>query len=122
VQCLVESAPSRLESFCENVDRDAVDRERDEHASLVRGQNLVDRLPQRRHELGLVGLCRGLEPRARDGAPGVVLERELTSLPGSLAQLDRRLEQRELVDPRRKAAGAAKVVETAKHVSIGMFR
>ena len=37
------------------------------------------------------------------------------SLPGALAELDRGLEQGELVDPGREAAGAAEVVETPEH-------
>ena len=57
----------------------------------------------------------GLEPGAREQAPGLRLERHLASLPGALAQLHRRLEQRELVDPGREAAGAAEVVEAREH-------
>jgi hypothetical protein len=54
-------------------------------------------------------------PALVEQAPRLRLERYLPPLPGALTQLDRGLEQRELVDPGREAAGAAKVVEPSEH-------
>ena len=81
----------------------------------MRRQHLADRVLQRVQELALLGLGGGLEACAREEAPGLGLERHLASLPGALPQLDRRLEQGELVDPGREAARAAEVVEPAEH-------
>ena len=110
VQGLVERAARRAEPLGEDVDRHAVQRQRDEHAPLVRRQHLGDRLLHRREELALLGLLVGLEAGAREQAPVLRLERHLAALPGAPAELDRRLEQGELVGPGREAARAAEVV------------
>ena len=51
VERLVERAATRVEAVCEDVDRHAVQRERDEHAALVRRQDVLDRVLQRREQL-----------------------------------------------------------------------
>src|SRR5204863_3865161 len=89
--------------------------QRDEDVALVRRQRLGDRALERREQLALLGFGVGTELRAREEAPGLRLERDLAALPGPLPQLHRRLEERELVDPRAEAAGAAEVVETGQH-------
>ena len=115
VQRLVERAARRREPLGEHVDRDAVERERDEHAALMRRQALLDRLLQGLQELALLGRLVRSERAAREERPGLRLERHLPSLPGPAAQLDARLEQGELVHPGAEAARAAEVVEPRQH-------
>src|SRR3982750_3095855 len=107
VQRLVQRAAVRVQPLGENIDRYTVDRKRDEDTPLVRSQHLGDRVLEAREQLILLGLRLGLEARAREEPPAFRLERDLAALPRALAQLDRCLEQGELVDPRREAAGAA---------------
>src|SRR5919109_4478920 len=115
VQRLVQGIAVRAQTLGEYVDRDAVQGERDEHATLVWRQNLLDRALEHREQLALLGTLARLELAARKQAPRLRLERDLAPLPGAPPQLHRRLEQRKLVDPRREAARAAEVVEAREH-------
>ena len=54
VQRLVEGAAGGRQAIGEDVDRNAVQRERDEHATLVRRQHVGDRNLQRREQLAVV--------------------------------------------------------------------
>ena len=65
VQSLVESAAVSVQPLGQDVDRDAVQGERDEHTSLVRRQHLCDRALQSLEQLALLGLGVGLEARTR---------------------------------------------------------
>ena len=65
VQGLVEGAAGRLEVVGEDVDRHAVDRERQQDAPLVRGEDVADRLLDLPEELVLLRLGMRLEPAAR---------------------------------------------------------
>ena len=60
VQGLVERAAVCAQAFGEDVDRDAVEGQRDENAPLVRRQNFGDRALQRLEQLALLGLGVGL--------------------------------------------------------------
>jgi hypothetical protein len=84
VQRLVERVAVRVQALREHVDRHAVQGERDEHAALMRGQHLGDRLLERGEQLALLGLVARLESRAREQAPRLGLERHLTPLPRTL--------------------------------------
>jgi len=110
VQCFVKGAACRVETFGEDVDRHLVQCQGNEYAPLMRGQHLADCRLQGRKQFALLGLLIGCEPDACKQAPGIWLERDLAALPGTLAQLDGRLEQGELVNPGRETAFAAKVV------------
>jgi hypothetical protein len=120
VQCLVEGPSARIEPVCEHVDRDAVDRERDEDAPLVLGEDRVDRLLERRDELALLDERGRLHAFGRERAPRVVREWDLAPLPRALAQLHCGLEEGELVGPGREAARAAKVVEPSEDADEGV--
>ena len=87
---------------------------RDEHASLVIGQDVLDRLLESAQELGLLCALLGFEAGAREERPALGLERYLAPLPRALAQLHCSLEQGELVDPRREPAFALEVVEPSE--------
>src|ERR687896_68106 len=91
VQGLVEGAAGRLQPLSEDVDRYAVQRERDQHPPLVGRQYLSDRALQRREELALLELGVRLKTGAREQAPRLGLERHLAPLPGAPAQLHRGL-------------------------------
>ena len=80
----------------------------------MRGQDLLDRLPEGRQQLALLGLRVRFQAGAREQVPALGLERDLAALPRALAQLHGSLEQRELVDPGRETTGTAKVVEAPK--------
>src|SRR5262249_55404980 len=58
----------------------------------------------------------------RETGPLLGLERDLTPLPGALAQLHGRLDQRELVRPRCEAALAAELVEAAEDAESRVVR
>src|SRR5688572_505993 len=92
VQGLVERSAIRVQALSENVDRNAVQGERDEDAALVRRQHLGDRALQLGEQLALLGLCVRLEVGAREQLPAFGLERYLASLPRALPELDRSLE------------------------------
>src|SRR4051795_1594046 len=99
VQGLVESAARRVEAIREDIDRNVVERQRDQHAALMRGQALLDPALQRRQQLALLSLFLRALPGARECAPVLRLQRQLLALPGALPELHPGLEQRELVDP-----------------------
>ena len=61
----------------ENVDRNAVQGERDQHTPLVRRQHLADRALQGRQKLALLNLRVGFEIGAREQPPAFGLERNL---------------------------------------------
>src|SRR5262245_51015652 len=107
VERLVERTTCGLQALGEHVDRDVVQRERDEHAPLVRGQRLVDPGLDLPEQLPLLRRRVGAACRAGEAAERLVLERQLATLPGAPTNLDRRLVQRELVRPGREAARAA---------------
>jgi hypothetical protein len=111
VQRLVKSTSAGVQAFGENVDRHAVERERNEDVTLVRRQRALDPAVQRRQELALLGLLLRREPGAREQSPALGFERRLPSLPRASAQLDRRFEQRELVRPGRKSTCATEAIE-----------
>ncbi|TML43377.1 MAG: hypothetical protein E6G19_12230 [Actinobacteria bacterium] len=93
VQCFVESAACRIETVGEDIDRDPVQCQGNEYAPLMRRQRLADCRLQGREQFALLDLLIRCEPDARKQVPGFRLERELAALPGTLAQLDGRLEQ-----------------------------
>src|SRR5687768_2152097 len=99
MQGLVEGAAVGVHSVGQDVDRDAVQCECDEDASLMRRQHFRDRALERCYQLALLGLSVRLEAGAPEQVPAMVLERQLASLPGPRPELDPRLEQRKLVDP-----------------------
>src|SRR4051794_4922755 len=111
VQRLVERAASRRKPIGEHVDRHFVQRQRDEHLALMRGQRTGDRVAQRLEELGALELLLGGGTLVGECRPALGGEHALAALPGATAEPDTRLEQRELVGPRREAARATKVVE-----------
>src|SRR4051794_14707669 len=115
VQRLVQRIAVRVQAVREHVDRYAVQRERRQHATLVRREDLLDGALERVEHVPLLGLGLRAEVAAREDRPRLRLERQLTSLPRALAQLHRRLEERELVRPRREPALAAEVAETTEH-------
>src|SRR5215210_5141655 len=82
--------------------------------------------PAERVEQSLLDPLSGRKPEALEQVPGIRLERHLAALPGALAKLGCRLEQRELVGPGREAAVAAKVVEAGENadqsVACGLVR
>src|ERR671915_1920064 len=91
VQRLVERAAVAAQSLGEYVDGHAVQGERDEDTTLVRGQDVRDRPLEGREQLALLDLLVGLDPRAREQAPRLRLQRHLSPLPRPLPQLDRGL-------------------------------
>ena len=117
VQGLVEGAARRAEPLGEHVDRHAVQRERDEHLPLMRGQHLVDGHPNGAKNLSLLRVLVRRVLLARETRPAFGLQGDLAALPGAPAQLHGGFEQRELVGPGREAAGAAEVVEAPEHAS-----
>src|SRR5262249_5024943 len=110
-QVLVDRVAVRSEANGEHVDRNIVERDRDEHFALALGQ-LADR---GRQSLELLLL---LEPVAGPGRSGVwyPLERKLVTVgrlssPGVAGDLARDLEHHELVGPGGEAAEPAELVE-----------
>ena len=84
------------------------------------GRQRRDPVRERSDELRLLRRGGGAEARAREAMPRLLLERNLATLPRPLAQLHRRLEERELVSPRAKAALAAEVAETPQDGNRGV--
>ena len=82
---------------------------RDEDRALVGAEAALDLLAEGRDQVTGLGLVRDATPRVGEDRPGLVLERDLASLPGAAADLDPRLEQGELVGPGGEAAFAAKL-------------
>jgi hypothetical protein len=110
VQRLVERAAARSEPLGEHVDRHLVQRQRHEHAALVRCQDLVGGLPERRQHLRL--LDRGVRPCvAGNRLPSLGLDRDLAAQPAALAHRDAGLVEGELPRPGREPALAAVVVQ-----------
>jgi hypothetical protein len=66
VQSLVQGVSVRVQTLGEDVDRDTVERERNEDAALVWGEDLSDRTLECVQQLGLLGRLVG--PARRGGA------------------------------------------------------
>ena len=115
MQRLVERAAGRVQPLGEDVDRDAVQRDRDEHLALVGAERVADRVAQRTQQLALGELLVRRQRARGDRRPAAGLERQLARLPRPAAHVHRRLVERELVGPRREAALAAEAVELAQH-------
>ena len=77
----------------------------------MRGELPLHRVPDRFDELALLGSRFCARPCLGDVRPVLRSERQLAPLPRSATHLDRRLEQRELVGPRREAALTLELVE-----------
>ena len=87
---------------------------------MVRREHVVDGRDDRLEELPLLrGRLRTVAP-AFDEVPGLGLERDLAALPGPTPECDGRLEDRELVGPRREAALAAEVIQLGEHRDDGV--
>src|SRR4051812_18147600 len=96
VQSLIERPSGAAEPVSEDVDRHLVQRQRDQHLTLVRSQARLDLLPDGRQELVHLDLPLWRRTRIRYAWPMLCLERELTPLPGELSDPRRRLVQSEL--------------------------
>ena len=68
MQRLVERSAGRVEPLGEDVDRDAVERDRDEHLALVGAEPAADRVAQGAEQLALGGVLVG--DSARDAISG----------------------------------------------------
>lgn len=84
----------------------------DEHLALMRGETGADPALHRSDQLAALDRRLGAQ-RPGDEVPRLGLERDLTVLPRTAADLHRSLEQRELVGPRGETALAAKLVTLA---------
>jgi hypothetical protein len=115
VQSLVDSAAAGAEAVRHDVDRDAVDSNRDQRRPLPLGEGVVDPAPDRRQQLLPLRFLLGRRRAVVEEGPALGLERNLAPLPRATSQLRRRLEQSELVGPGREAALAAEVVEFPEH-------
>ena len=122
VQRLVERAAGGLFPVGEHVDRDLVERQRNEHGPLTRGQSLGDADPDRAEQLALLRrVCRP-GGGAREHAPRLVLDGHLPPLPRAPAHLHRGLVERELVGPGREPREAAELVEASEDREEGVVR
>ena len=92
-----------------------VERERHEHGALVLRQRALNRVRYGPQRLRLVEQLVSGGPGVGDHRPGVVLERDLLALPGSPSCLHSRLQENELVGPRREAAFATEAVELGEN-------
>ena len=91
-------------------------------SSRPRREGALDPLLNGVQGLPLLDLRLGTGRRRREDIPRLRLEGHLAALPGALAELHGRLEQGELVHPRREPARSAEVVETAEHAHQGVVR
>src|SRR4051812_31863697 len=115
VQRLVQRAPGRAEALGEDIDRHAVEGERDKHLALVRRKGLGHRGAQRVEDLAALERIVHARALVDERRPALPRENDLAFLPGAPAQPDAGFEQRELIGPRSEAARAAVVVELRQH-------
>ena len=115
VQRLVERAARRVEALGEDVDRHAVERDRDAAPRAGARSARRDRVAQRAEQLALGACSCGVQAARRDAAsrPARAAARGPARRGG--AACTRRLVERELVRPRREAALAAEAVELGEH-------
>src|SRR4051794_31306830 len=125
VEGLVQGAAGRPQPLGHHVDRHLVERQRDEHLALMWGELGVDRPRDSLEQLAAFGRFLRRRRRAREPRPLLGLLRYLSPLPRKPPDLHRRLEQRELVGPRREAALAAEassLASTATRASSALWR
>ena len=117
VEHLVDGAARRAQLCRDDVDLNAVERDRDEDLALAGRQLLGHRAAERAEQLGRLdaGLGRG-RPTGQSVPRGVVVgSRDASSPPGVPTELHRHLEHGKAVGPGREAARAPKAVELAGH-------
>jgi hypothetical protein len=78
-------------------------------------ERCADAVADRAEQLALLHLVLRERTGAREDTPGLVLDRDLATLPRAAPHLDRRLVEGELVDPGGEAAQAPVVVEARQH-------
>lgn len=110
VERLVQRAAWRGQAFGEHVDRDAVDRKRDQDLALVGRELVGDAFAGGAQRFAAFGGGVRLLGCGGEAVPAVGVEHELAGLPRATTHADAGLEERELVRPRREAACAAEVV------------
>src|SRR6185437_6608914 len=114
VERLVEGSSSRVQASRQDIDGNVVQRDRDEHVSLVGGEVYLDRLLQSPQDLAQLDIVLWQLHAIGDHRPARGLELHLAALPYMPADLDRGLQQRELVGPGGEATVAAEVRELAQ--------
>src|SRR4029079_6361236 len=109
-----------VEALGENVDRDAVQGQRDEHVSLVWSEDVVDQLLHSREQFSLFRFFVGLEDDARKQRPGLGFERYFASLPCPSSKLYGCFQEGELVDPGGETAQATEVIQASEDAHQGV--
>ncbi len=101
---LVDGIPVRTQFGDQNIERSAVEHDRDEDPTLMLGQLGFYRLAHRRNELPALGRLTRLEAEPiGEPVPILRLHLHVVPVPEVPAELGRDLEDDELIDPGRKA-------------------
>jgi len=113
VQGLVQRTAAAAQPLRQNIDRHAVERDRDEHLLLPGGQPL-DFLPERPEQVARFGVLIWTGRTIGYDRPRRRGKRNLATAPRVPSHLNARFDDGELASPRREPAIAAKVIQPAQ--------